>query len=770
MLVTIVFLAWESELLWIKKYNALLATKPVSEEECKQFAHKKNEYLEAHLSLAKSHSEITPDEIKQKYMSALSNLVTLVCEPISNYESLIVQLENQPPKRDDHLLFTPDLKQSYLKAIEFKAFTLRSSEFTDNPKTVFDHSVLTKQAAEEKFETHKLYYHDRYLQILKEEYAILRDKTSEQTEQEEELIQETQQQHQTIGELRKTLLQAEKTLSAILHRLHPQSSSPRRKSNDSLQQPLPPPPPAFTPTTPATTSDLTINPSFQLGATQPASPISPAKIAHSKAHLRKTTPLEATHLPLKSPPPVLRDKQQLLEYYSNKLFPTDSSSAQASSTLSEVKSRLQSIEEWELKLDKKAKTIAAMKHSITDLTDYSHLQKELIQRLTFKVKQLEELDEQIILIDESRKPSLNNERPVASQASISEHFSPAIHLTPARQDLSPSSTLSAAAACPSSPQKLLAQELAKKLKERRAVFVSKESIPDLSKMANKALEYEEENRKKQLEEAKKQRVLDKYNERALKLPVEPDQTLKAKIHNLKLTLQEISEHNTIQSLQTHVSRLSKKGGANSSPSQLGTNVIKISVSPPSLFSDTHTPTCPNLDTLTHNQHQDLLLNNDILKQVMKEVLITPLSKPVILDLNSLSLYYKQKQEDIHHKKLSCRDAQQYRSELDNFYKAAINIRLSNKSPEEQRDQLRHAAQVHLHNRDKGRRFFADVMMMIGGLIIVGVIIGLVRRSNGHSFFFSQEPTEREQTFNQLLNKTIDNDRLFIDQNVVEVLS
>lgn len=152
---------------------------------------------------------------------------------------------------------------------------------------------------------------------------------------------------------------------------------------------------------------------------------------------------------------------------------------------------------------------------------------------------------------------------------------------------------------------------------------------------------------------------------------------------------------------------------------------------------------------------------DILTQGLKDKFLLPaimksqkqihgLSAPIVNDLLLLKTFHdKKKKKDSNSQWIT------YNQALDNFYKEVLLIRLSDKTNKQQADEMVRIAHTEFKHRQGGLRLLCDALIVIGTLFAgVGLLIGLIRKARGNTFFFSQEKTEREKSFDEFLAKTM----------------
>jgi hypothetical protein len=130
-------------------------------------------------------------------------------------------------------------------------------------------------------------------------------------------------------------------------------------------------------------------------------------------------------------------------------------------------------------------------------------------------------------------------------------------------------------------------------------------------------------------------------------------------------------------------------------------------------------------------------------QGLSEKQIAKLTKPVVIDLLTLLQWTKNKLNNVKDQDVSS---------INSFYTEALGIRLSDSKPGMQKILLKDLAHKHFNLGQTNLRLFADVMMMISGLLLFlpPLIIGCTRRALGHSFFFSTATSQNEKDFHGLL--------------------
>lgn len=95
----------------------------------------------------------------------------------------------------------------------------------------------------------------------------------------------------------------------------------------------------------------------------------------------------------------------------------------------------------------------------------------------------------------------------------------------------------------------------------------------------------------------------------------------------------------------------------------------------------------------------------------------------------------------------------YSSSIDRFYQDALKTRLSGKPPKDQAQHMITIAQREFQPRHSTRRLIGDVIMLFSILCLgLGLGIGLYRKANDKTFFFSTMPTDREWEFTKDLLK------------------
>lgn len=98
----------------------------------------------------------------------------------------------------------------------------------------------------------------------------------------------------------------------------------------------------------------------------------------------------------------------------------------------------------------------------------------------------------------------------------------------------------------------------------------------------------------------------------------------------------------------------------------------------------------------------------------------------------------------------------YKKSINEFYKQAVAIRLSDLSHEDQAQQMKNIAHTEFSHRHGVLRILADIITMIGTLFGIGI----GRVLTGHTFFWSTAPTTRESEITAMLQPQKDADTVF----------
>ncbi|MBA2652123.1 MAG: ankyrin repeat domain-containing protein [Tatlockia sp.] len=152
--------------------------------------------------------------------------------------------------------------------------------------------------------------------------------------------------------------------------------------------------------------------------------------------------------------------------------------------------------------------------------------------------------------------------------------------------------------------------------------------------------------------------------------------------------------------------------------------------------------------LKYNQPIDPTLVEQVKKVDLKKLTIGS-----IHDLLLLQNYRAKKIKEMPDMEFSSKEeAALYKKELEIFYIRAIKIRLSDDPPNVKCQRLIDTAHNCFSQRDSGKRFFADFILVLSCFVLVGLVVGLSRVATGHTFLFSQQPTKREEDFLLLLAK------------------
>jgi hypothetical protein len=120
-----------------------------------------------------------------------------------------------------------------------------------------------------------------------------------------------------------------------------------------------------------------------------------------------------------------------------------------------------------------------------------------------------------------------------------------------------------------------------------------------------------------------------------------------------------------------------------------------------------------------------------------------LSVGIVKDILTLKQFYDRKVQ-LNYKQ---NYGEKYRCDLDQFYRRAITIRLSDFPLKTQLEKITETAHQEFHHRHDNWRLLADALLVISSLIIVGLIIGAGRVIAGKTFFLNdpgvKNKTDRE---------------------------
>ncbi len=150
-----------------------------------------------------------------------------------------------------------------------------------------------------------------------------------------------------------------------------------------------------------------------------------------------------------------------------------------------------------------------------------------------------------------------------------------------------------------------------------------------------------------------------------------------------------------------------------------------------------------IDAIEHVARKKItigLIHDLLLLQIFKE--------------NKLSLTSNFSSEETKHYFSSKEEVENYKKELEKFYRNAIAIRLSDAPAQKKCENLIEAAENSFPHRDYGKRLLADFFIVLSSFVLIGLAIGGLRLATGHTFFFSQESTQRQKDFMLLLTNPI----------------
>lgn len=85
----------------------------------------------------------------------------------------------------------------------------------------------------------------------------------------------------------------------------------------------------------------------------------------------------------------------------------------------------------------------------------------------------------------------------------------------------------------------------------------------------------------------------------------------------------------------------------------------------------------------------------------------------------------------------------YSASIEGFYQNALDIRLSSKALPDQANQIVHCARNYFNHRHLPYRLLGDALLCIS---LLGLSVLIARKIMGNTFFFSSNPTGREQSF------------------------
>ncbi|MCC5792858.1 MAG: hypothetical protein JJT82_09680 [Legionellaceae bacterium] len=813
---------WESSLPWVKKYNDLM--KPDKVVVVAQFEDfiRNDALVEAfnmHLAWNREKKpSVSIEYIIVKFQNAVAELVERVCKPVQQYDALIQEFndklqsaQDQEERKKIYLeadtslqQFAETSKDEYIAAKLLKAQNPKFKATEKNgqvvPEITKKRTLLNRTKIVEDLVRTQHDYLNQYSVLLKEEQTVLQDKNNELKMQEEGLHAKHLENQSVIKKLQsgdgqeEGIIIIQKTIAKKIGDLK------RALSNTSPGKDGPPPPPPL-----ITSSGL-------LSSKKTVPELSPSKrstlevtidaLQAAQKKLKNTTP----RLPTKSlSEPIVNNQNQNIretlailvkQQSSNSLPRVPSAKGVKKQQVSRESIQGKESELWNLalKLHRNEQVIFELeRRNEIDAQRIAHLsaqreslkaQRQQVETLQTKINSSKTLETppEITPVDPVRA-AIHNPPPLPPPL-------PPVSLSPVQGALKktilqktqgitrPKGNSGGTNDTP--PYMDMMKELARVQRRRSNEVMSHndsdedwESDSDESGSAQTLVRQQQEEKlaQQRAEEEKKRKILQTYREKIEKRsPQSGDPTLAVETETFKRTLADHEPESTIAQFKEEIEKLSRAITSGETTKTVLENPQKAPES-----QQYHSVPVPNntdpIEKILMSLHPDvdarefclspLSQSENLLRDALKKADTQQKRTPgIVSDLLVLYRYVVSKTQEIEAQRGSQRTKTQYISELHTFYQHATTILLSDSSPDAQHQQLKNAAQQDLKLRNKGIRLFADILMVIASLAVVGLAIGLARLCTGHSFFFSNAETARANGVNKMLKPIPDKEGLF----------
>lgn len=207
--IEITFQEWEQKLSWVMGYKTLITEDNLTLEQCAQFAemrenavndHKSRENLQPKTSASAVKSGEIRDPVKEKFQTAMDNLIAKFCEPVEEeYSSLVKKLTAETAQRDDYSKFSDELKTRYLEAATLRYYAKTQLVYNYKVTYFMKNNSVTPEKAEENFEQAKEGFKKRYISdILNKDRVILQNRVAELKDEEAKSLELFVKNTQTI--------------------------------------------------------------------------------------------------------------------------------------------------------------------------------------------------------------------------------------------------------------------------------------------------------------------------------------------------------------------------------------------------------------------------------------------------------------------------------------------------------------------------------------------------------------------------------------------
>lgn len=813
-MIEIAFEEWEKKLPWVRRYQALLAKPALCVEDCDVLPLLRKDALVTHVEWSKDQpAPLTLDQIEAKYQTAVNNIVSKFCEPIeTKYTAIVENLKKQTPNRNDHEVFTDELKEQYVQVATVRQ---KATGLLYNPKSFarhFSKTALSDPAA--TFEIEKEAFKQRYLEVLKKDKSLLQTKFSELESAEIQLQASYDTTATVINALTKEVADLTAQARKKLVELAPPSVDEAAPSSASTQLMPPPPPPPPLP------------PPFMMGAASSrAKPIASSEKVEEGAASSQPKTLAITPQSLKVP--LKRVEAKPTSYDKQPSMLPDIAVPVAPKPPVPPKTAPISIEDHEKLLDKQAMKVHAKEQFLIAMKARNALQTRALTELNNKKRSLLSLGEQIKLREseiEASKRLLQASRTAMIPPPPPPPPPPMMGMAPPTPPPPPmmggtggSKAPKTMLANPESPEK--EEKIKAEPKSPASDTALKpsadfmKSIADKLAIRRKACESEEEeweddssakeNAKKlegekQRQKQEEQNTVAAYMARVKDTHV-PDKAaskITAQTQNLQAEIQRLQDSPELKALSRQVAELLEhKPSLNveipSVPSRtppevrpalpqepivpIVDDVLEVTIARPEQPRDYNDIVLELLQEDTgaldfYAQQQEDITLHDALRNADQG----RLTKAAIIDALIICDYVVTKRQQIATKNFSTEVADQYNASLNGFYTAALAIRFSDSEPKQQLRLLKDAASEHFKPRGTSMRIFADVLIMLTVLSLAAAAataavpflgvslllssasaVGVVGLGTSlalvTSSFFSQKPSDRKRDLEKRLN-------------------
>lgn len=820
--IEITFQEWEQKLSWVMGYKTLITEDNLTLEQCAQFAEMREKAIQAHKNLenvkgAKILTSVLSDDlsdkpkkmfqakeaadpIKEKFQTAIDNLIAKFCEPVEEeYSSLVKKLTAETAQRDDYSKFSDELKTRYLEAATLRYYAKTQLAYNYKVTNFMKNNSVTPEKAEENFEQAKEGFKKRYISdILNKDRVILQNRVAELKDEEAKSLELFVKNTQTITD---TELEITALSQPIQKDIATKKATLIRQEHGE-QKPLikRPPPPLFIPK-PLISNNSQKSPKIASTTdTKLETSFSAKDILNVK--LRNRAPVQDVPQP--------EAAEVSMEQSASKIFGAFLASTSqlnlTKSTIVKPVIKEKSMDDIEESLDGIALAIKQNVENVTQLKQCIDKQNAFIRVQKSQLKGLQDKNWKVAIHGEPVKipEVLDASTPMKINTSTRPpppKFSPGKVLTSQAKKVEKpvvaseektsveSSTL---ATKPGYHNELFLALEKMRVSQYGAVDEddwgdddnSVEKEDSEAKQKNKE-RIEAENTKKAEELEKRLAVLKKYDE-AVQKKFNPETSGIENNQRIVAELQRLETKNTQPLIVTQLEEAIKELKSLEAKKVLEVKVAIVETAkvetveiPPvedvvevvdiplvedvAEISEQEIPLAiaPKLDTPESVLKQDFRKLCDKDPILNKRVGEKELSLDVMKDVLVLRQFVQNKLVEMSEKNIDAFDKPFYKKSLTIFYKGALDIRLSNVELPEQKKQLENLAHTTFEPRHFGRRILADVLMLITSLVGIGIVVGVSRALSGHSYFFSEAPTKRESDLKNILQDDDSNNLLFV---------